>query len=53
MGSDFPAELRDLIDTWDTKCVFRLDVTRLTTTAWNGYGHNEHRGELMSPFIPL
>ncbi|KEF57317.1 uncharacterized protein A1O9_05234 [Exophiala aquamarina CBS 119918] len=44
MGSDFPAELRDLIETWNTKCVFRLDMDRLTTTAWNGYGHNEHRG---------
>ena len=45
MGSDFPADLRDLIETWNTKCVFRLDTDRLTTAAWNGYGHNEHRGK--------
>jgi hypothetical protein len=47
MGSDFPAELRCLIETWNTKCVFRLDRKRLTTTAWNGYGRNEHRGKML------
>ena len=44
MGSDFPSELRGLIDTWQTRCVFRLDKQRLTTRAWNGYGANDHRG---------
>ena len=44
MGSDFPPGFKDLIETWHTSCVFRLDSTRLTTTAWNGYGLNEHRG---------
>ncbi|KAK5063058.1 hypothetical protein LTR84_005134 [Exophiala bonariae] len=54
MGSDFPAELRSLIDTWGTKCIFRTDVTRLTTTAWNGYGHNEHRAfKYLTPKLRL
>ena len=44
MGSDFPPDFRPLIDTWGTNCTFRLDEYRLTTTAWNGYGENEHRG---------
>jgi sugar/nucleoside kinase (ribokinase family) len=42
-GSDFPPTLRNLIETWKTSCIFRLDKTRLTTTAWNGYGVNEER----------
>ncbi|KAH0848843.1 hypothetical protein AYO21_08288 [Fonsecaea monophora] len=43
MGSDFPAEFRAAIETWHTSCVFRFDGSRLTTTAWNGYGPNEFR----------
>ena len=38
MGSDFEPELRTMIETWQTRCTFRLDKNRLTTTAWNGYG---------------
>lgn len=43
MGADFPSHLKQLISTWHTDCIFRLDTTRLTTTAWNGYGKNEYR----------
>ncbi|KIW62389.1 hypothetical protein PV04_10569 [Phialophora macrospora] len=43
MGSDFPPQFRQLINTWHTNCIFRLDLNRLTTTAWNGYGENEYR----------
>ncbi|OAP55384.1 hypothetical protein AYL99_10357 [Fonsecaea erecta] len=43
MGSDFPAEFKTTIETWRTRCVFRRDDARLTTTAWNGYGPNEFR----------
>jgi hypothetical protein len=45
VGSDFPAEFRAILESWQTACVFRVDGTRLTTRAWNGYsGDNEHRG---------
>lgn len=44
MGSDFPPEFKALIESWRTSCTFRLDMNRLTTTAWNGYGPNEYRG---------
>ncbi len=56
MGSDFPPEFRALIDTWATSCTFRLDQTRLTTTAWNGYGENEYRGRYswtFNAFLPV
>ncbi|EAW07558.1 ribokinase family protein [Aspergillus clavatus NRRL 1] len=43
VGSDFPAEVLDVIKTWDTGCVIREDPGRLTTRAWNGYGVNEKR----------
>lgn len=43
-GSDFPDEFQSLIDTWQTGAVFRTDLNRLTTRAWNGYGPNQHRG---------
>ncbi|TQV96573.1 hypothetical protein V2A60_003039 [Cordyceps javanica] len=36
-GSDFPQALGELIDSWDTHAVRRLDVERLTTRGWNGY----------------
>ncbi|CRG89714.1 putative protein C16C9,01c [Talaromyces islandicus] len=43
VGSDFPAEVLDTIQSWDTGCVIREDKSRLTTRAWNGYGANEKR----------
>lgn len=52
VGSDFPPEFRALIDSWRTRCRFRVDLTRLTTTAWNGYGPNEYRGEIALPGVP-
>ena len=42
-GSDFPAEFKSVIDRWQTSCLFRLDLNRLTTRAWNGYGADEYR----------
>lgn len=42
-GSDFPESFTTLINSWDTSVVYRLDPTRLTTRAWNGYGLGEHR----------
>ncbi|KIV97193.1 hypothetical protein PV10_00972 [Exophiala mesophila] len=54
MGSDFPPQFKTLIDTWDTKCVFRRDNTRLTTTGWNGYGPNEYRAfKYLTPKLRL
>ncbi|PYI21510.1 Ribokinase-like protein [Aspergillus violaceofuscus CBS 115571] len=43
VGSDFPAEVLDVIRSWDTDCIIREDHGRLTTRAWNGYGPNEKR----------
>lgn len=43
-GSDFPAELRETIDRWETGVVMRQTPHRLTTRGWNGYGEHEHRG---------
>ncbi|KAE8320622.1 Ribokinase-like protein [Aspergillus sergii] len=43
VGSDFPSEVLDVINTWGTACVMREDNNRLTTRAWNGYGPNEKR----------
>lgn len=45
VGSDFPSEVRGVLESWDTSCVFREDHSRLTTRAWNGYGPNEKRGK--------
>ncbi|ETN43381.1 uncharacterized protein HMPREF1541_02540 [Cyphellophora europaea CBS 101466] len=42
-GSDFPQEFQALIETWGTSCIFRTDLGRLTTRAWNGYGPIQHR----------
>lgn len=36
-GSDFPEPLTTLISSWQTSADFRLDASRLTTRAWNGY----------------
>ncbi|KIV83858.1 hypothetical protein PV11_05847 [Exophiala sideris] len=54
MGSDFPPEFKTLIETWRTSCTFRLDMNRLTTTAWNGYGPNEYRAfKYLTPKLRL
>jgi hypothetical protein len=45
VGSDFPAETLDVIESWNTACVFREDPSRLTTRAWNGYHPDEKRGK--------
>lgn len=42
-GSDFPKEFSAIIDSWGTSVVYRTDLARLTTRAWNGYGPGEHR----------
>ncbi|KAK2750392.1 hypothetical protein FQN57_003872 [Myotisia sp. PD_48] len=42
-GSDFPSHIRDQISSWNTHCLLRENVDRLTTRAWNGYGANEKR----------
>lgn len=51
VGSDFPAETFDVIQSWNTACVFREDPSRLTTRAWNGYHPDEKRGKF--PLISL
>ncbi|KAJ5771273.1 uncharacterized protein N7511_003324 [Penicillium nucicola] len=43
VGSDFPSETLDVIKSWNTDCLFRDDLSRLTTRAWNGYHPNEKR----------
>ena len=45
-GSDFPLDIRRILESWQTNCLFREDESRLTTRAWNGYGYGrrEHRG---------
>ncbi|KAG2415274.1 hypothetical protein HFD88_006465 [Aspergillus terreus] len=43
VGSDFPSDVLEVINSWDTACVIRKDPGRLTTRAWNGYGVNEKR----------
>lgn len=47
-GSDFPDEIRDVINSWNTSCKIRSTPERLTTRGWNGYeGADEKRGELL------
>ncbi|KAK5175151.1 uncharacterized protein LTR77_000288 [Saxophila tyrrhenica] len=41
-GTDFPADLRDLIKSWQTGVLLR-PRDALTTRGWNGYGENDHR----------
>ncbi|EXJ54645.1 hypothetical protein A1O7_09986 [Cladophialophora yegresii CBS 114405] len=54
MGADFPALFHQLINTWHTNCVFRRDLNRLTTMAWNGYGANEYRAfKYLTPKLRL
>ncbi|KAI9639931.1 hypothetical protein NHQ30_011661 [Ciborinia camelliae] len=42
-GSDFPPSISHQITTWQTSCLTRTDVTRLTTRGWNGYDSNDVR----------
>ncbi|QSZ35690.1 hypothetical protein DSL72_006812 [Monilinia vaccinii-corymbosi] len=42
-GSDFPPSISDQINTWQTSCLTRTDLTRLTTRGWNGYDSSEVR----------
>ncbi|KAF7875337.1 hypothetical protein EAF04_002509 [Stromatinia cepivora] len=42
-GSDFPPLISDQITKWQTSCLIRTDLTRLTTRGWNGYDSNEVR----------
>ncbi|KAI1264207.1 Ribokinase-like protein [Xylariaceae sp. FL1019] len=42
-GSDFPADLEKLIESWDTSVLLRDDPSRLTTRGWNGYDEHENR----------
>ncbi|OJJ35220.1 hypothetical protein ASPWEDRAFT_40400 [Aspergillus wentii DTO 134E9] len=54
VGSDFPQEVLDTIKSWDTNCIIREDMGRLTTRAWNGYGPNEKRDfKYLTPKIRL
>ncbi|KAK4892108.1 hypothetical protein LTR27_009292 [Elasticomyces elasticus] len=41
-GSDFPADVRSTIDSWETDVLIR-PRDGLTTRGWNGYGDNDHR----------
>ncbi|KAH8698418.1 putative PfkB family carbohydrate kinase [Talaromyces proteolyticus] len=43
VGSDFPEDMMNIIQSWGTGCIIREDKERLTTRAWNGYGANEKR----------
>lgn len=36
-GTDFPSNLTNLINSWQTSCLLRTDPSRLTTRGWNGY----------------
>lgn len=44
-GKDFPVELREVINSWNTSCLIRETPWRQTTRGWNGYGANEYRGQ--------
>jgi len=41
-GTDFPPELRIIIESWGTGVLMR-ERDGLTTKGWNGYGENDHR----------
>ena len=45
-GDDFPDEVRETIDEWETGCVMRKRHGK-TTRGWNGYGEREVRGEFL------
>lgn len=36
-GSDFPNEITDVLEKWDTNLIIRRDEGRLTTRGWNSY----------------
>jgi sugar/nucleoside kinase (ribokinase family) len=42
-GSDFPSSIDSQIKTWQTSCLIRDDVNRLTTRGWNGYDGSQNR----------
>ncbi|RFU24620.1 hypothetical protein B7463_g11716, partial [Scytalidium lignicola] len=42
-GSDFPEDLLNQVNSWETSCVIRSTPDRLTTRGWNGYDSNENR----------
>jgi len=44
-GLDFPVELRQIIQSWETSCVLRETPERKTTRGHNTYGENEERGK--------
>ena len=53
-GSDFPQGLPAIIGSWGTSVVYRTDLSRLTTRAWNGYGPDEHRNfKYLTPKLRL
>lgn len=41
-GTDFPADVNDTINSWETGVLLR-PRDALTTRGWNGYGENDHR----------
>ena len=51
-GSDFPAEIEEEIDAWETSCDFQNTPWRLTTRGWNEYGADEKRGRTIPHVIP-
>ncbi|KAF4628487.1 hypothetical protein G7Y89_g9661 [Cudoniella acicularis] len=42
-GSDFPPSISDQISSWDTSCLIRTNLSRLTTRGWNGYDEAQNR----------
>jgi sugar/nucleoside kinase (ribokinase family) len=42
-GKDFPQELTDQINHWQTSALIRRNLSRLTTRGWNGYDATERR----------
>lgn len=44
-GSDFPVEVEDYLQKWNTGAVWRNTPERLTTRGWNMYGERDFRGE--------
>ncbi|GMM34289.1 Mak32 protein [Saccharomycopsis crataegensis] len=42
-GSDFPAEIKDIILSWQTSTIIRDNPERLTTRGWNSYGEHDFR----------
>lgn len=42
-GSDFPISIGTTIAEWQTSCLIRSDVSRLTTRGWNGFDKFEKR----------